>query len=294
MLRRLQTILEMIKFSHTIFALPFALLSACLASVREGGWRLIDLLGILACMVFARSAAMAFNRWADRELDAKNPRTKIRAIPAGELTANQVLLFVIFCSAGFIASTAIFWFRTQNPNSWPLWLSVPTLLFLCGYSYAKRFTSLAHVWLGVALALSPICAWIAIRGDVDWPPVLLACAVALWVAGFDVIYACQDIEVDRAHHLHSIPARFGYAGAMWIARGFHLLMLAALAAFALSAPELGVFFWIGFAAVAILLLVEHWLVRVRDLAKINLAFFQVNGVISVALLTVTLADLYLN
>lgn len=293
MFRRLQIILEMIKFSHTIFALPFALLAACLASVREGGWRLVDLVGILLCMVFARSAAMAFNRWADRDVDLQNPRTQTRAIPAGQLTAGQVLAFVVVCAVAFIAATSIFWFRKDNPNPWPLILSVPVLAVLMGYSYAKRFTSFAHVWLGVALALSPVAAWIAIRGEVAWPPVLLALSVALWVAGFDVIYACQDIEVDRKQKLHSIPARFGYTGALWIARVFHLLMLGSLAAFALVTPELGAFFWMGYAAVAALLFVEHWLVRVRDLGRINLAFLQVNGVISVALLTVTLADLYL-
>ncbi|MFO0944488.1 MAG: UbiA family prenyltransferase, partial [Planctomycetota bacterium] len=142
---RILVFLEMIKFSHTIFALPFALLSAALASERSGGWRWLDLVGIFLCMVFARSAAMGFNRWADRDLDAKNPRTVIRAIPAGLLTANTVLWFVALCAVGFFASTSIFWFSSRNP--WPMILAGPVLLFLCGYSYAKRFTSLAHVWL---------------------------------------------------------------------------------------------------------------------------------------------------
>lgn len=293
MLEKIRVFAEMIKFSHTIFALPFALLAACLASVREGGWRLVDFIGILLCMVFARSAAMGFNRFADRELDARNPRTQTRAIPAGQLTAGQVLAFTIACSFAFIASTTIFWFRADNPNPWPVILSVPVLLFVLGYSYAKRFTELAHVWLGVALALSPVAAWIAIRATLGLPPVLLALAVAFWVTGFDIIYACQDIEVDREQRLHSIPARFGYHGAMWIARLAHLLMLVSLACFGLWTAELNLFFWLGYACVVILLITEHWLVRVRDLGRINLAFFQVNGIISAGLLAVTLIDLYL-
>lgn len=288
---RVLVFLEMIKFSHTIFALPFALLSAALASDRAGGWRWLDLVGILLCMVFARSAAMGFNRWADRELDAKNPRTVIRAIPAGLLSANAVLWFVALSSAGFLLSTTLFWFSAGNP--WPLILSLPLLLFLFGYSYAKRFTSLAHVWLGGALALAPLAAWIAILGNVEWPPVLLGLAVAAWVTGFDIIYACQDIDVDRSLGLHSIPARLGFDRAMAVARLSHVAMFATLVALGWFTPELSSFYWIGLAAVGVLLTVEHWLVRGRDLLKINVAFLQVNGVISTALFLVTLADLYL-
>ena len=290
MLKKIAVILEMIKFSHTIFALPFALVSACLASKREAGWRWLDLIGILVCMVFARSAAMAFNRWADQSIDAANPRTKIRAIPAGLLTSGQVLLFVIACTLGFVAATTIFWF--SSGNWWPTLLSVPVLAYLMGYSYAKRFTPFAHVWLGAALALSPIAAWIAIRPIVEPPPFLLAAVILFWVTGFDILYACQDLEVDRKLGLHSIPARLGIAGAFWVSRVCHLLTLVALAAFGRLTPELDAFFWIGYALIAILLIVEHWLVRNRDLGRINLAFFHVNGVISMAILLVTLADLY--
>ncbi|QDU60731.1 4-hydroxybenzoate octaprenyltransferase [Planctomycetes bacterium Pan216] len=288
---RLSTILEMIKFSHTIFALPFALLAAAIASHREGGWRVLDLVAILLCMVLARSAAMAFNRWADQRFDRENPRTATRAIPAGLLSSRDVLKFVVLCSLGFVAATTIF--IASSGNIWPLVLSVPVLLFLLAYSYMKRFTSLAHVWLGTALALSPVAAWIAIRGTIEWPPVLLGVAIACWVTGFDIIYACQDIDVDRQQGLHSIPSKLGFQGAMNVARVVHVVMVVALVGFGVLTPELGIFFWIGLGIVAILLAVEHWLVRGRDLLKINLAFLQVNGTISTLLLLVTLADLYL-
>lgn len=291
MLAKLTVFLESIKFSHTIFALPFALLSASLASVRAGGWHGLDLLGILLCMVAARTAAMGFNRWADRDIDAKNPRTVIRAIPAGLLTPTWVLGIVILSGVGFIASTLLFW--VSRDNLLPLILSVPVLAFLLGYSYAKRFTSLAHVWLGTALALSPVAAWIAIRGSVEVSPVLLSLAIVFWVTGFDVIYACQDIEADRRLGLYSLPARLGMDRAMWLARICHGLMLASLVGFGQVTPELNLFYWLGVAAVCGLLVYEHWLVRGRDLTRINLAFLHVNGVISVGLFVLTLADLYL-
>lgn len=289
MLSKLAIYLEMIKFSHTIFALPFALLSTALAFQAIGTLRWLDLVGILCCMVFARSAAMGFNRWADREFDARNPRTQIRAIPAGQMTAGQVLAFVILCSLGFIASCGIFVISSGN---WlPLILSVSCLAFLCGYSFAKRFTMFAHVWLGAALAFSPTAAWIAIVGNVTLVPLLLSAAVLCWVAGFDIIYACQDIEIDRKEQLFSIPAKLGFAGSMWVARLFHVLMLGSLVGLGLVEPHLGLFFWCGVAAVAGLLIYEHWLVRGRDLLRINIAFLQVNGIISMGLLLVTLADL---
>lgn len=291
MLRRLAMILEMIKFSHTLFALPFALLSAALASHREGGWRPLDLVGVLVCMVFARSAAMAFNRWADRLLDAQNPRTANRGLPKGDITPGQTLAFTLVCCVGFVSGTAIFWF--SSGNLWPTLLSAPVLLFLLGYSYAKRFTSLAHVWLGVALALSPTAAWIAIRPVLEFPPLLLSLTVALWVTGFDILYACQDIDVDRKLGLHSIPAKLGVGGAFWVARIAHLLMVVALASFGYVTPELRLGFWIGYLIVLGLLAMEHWLVRNRDLQRINIAFFHVNAVISMGLLMVTLFDLYL-
>lgn len=287
---RLRIILEMIKFSHTVFALPFALLAACLASARAGGWKLLDLVGLVLCMVFARSAAMGFNRWADRKLDAENPRTRGRALPAGILTPGQVFVFVATCSAGFIASTFVFW--ATRGNLWPPMLSVPVLVFLFGYSYAKRFTALAHVWLGMALALAPLAAWIAIRAQVELPPVLLGLAIICWVTGFDILYACQDIDVDRQLGLQSIPARSGMNGAFVVARTCHAAMLAALISFGWFTPELRGAYWTALALTAALLLIEHWLVRRRDLAHINVAFLHVNGTISIGLFLATLLDLY--
>ena len=197
MFTRIRHLLEMIRFSHTLFALPFALLAAGMAWWRnwaEGvSFRWQELVGIVLCMVFARSAAMAFNRWADWRLDADNPRTAGRHLPAKILNRQTVVLFTIVCAIGFIASTLLF-----LPNALPLYLSVPVLLFLCGYSYAKRFTAFCHYWLSAALMLSPLAAWIAVRGELAWPPALLGLVVFFWVGGFDIIYACQDAEFDRA------------------------------------------------------------------------------------------------
>ena len=286
LMTKIRHLLEMIRFSHTLFALPFALLSASLAW-RGHPFRWQELVGILLCMVFARSAAMAFNRLADRSIDAANPRTAGRHIPAGILTASQVTLFCGVCSVGFIASTALF-----LPNRWPLILSVPVLAFLCGYSYAKRFTAFCHYWLGAALMLSPIAAWIAIRGEVAWPPVLLGGVVLFWVGGFDIFYACQDVAFDKQQGLSSIPSRFGIPVALKLALLSHMAMLACL--FGLwYAAELGNVFLIGIVLVTLLLAYEHWLVRPDDLTRINIAFFNVNAVISVGLLLVGWLDVWM-
>lgn len=337
--------LSLIRFSHTLFALPFALLAALMAwrmqaierlpvqfdpydastyssqatgvdvfvhdtYVGFGGFRLPwdwtsagkfavrwqELLGILLCMVFARSAAMAFNRLADRKLDATNPRTATRHLPAGVLSVTQVTLFATACGLAFIASTLLF-----LPNRLPLYLSIPVLLFLLGYSYTKRFTSLAHFWLGAALALAPVAAWIAIRGEavqqspVDLLPALvLGAAVMAWVAGFDVIYACQDFAHDSQAGLHSIPVRLGVAGALRLAAACHFATIVLLACLPLVYPPLGALWWAGVAAVAALLIYEHALVRPNDLARVNTAFFNVNAVISLGLLLVGGLDLLLN
>lgn len=290
MLTRLRHILEMIRFSHTLFALPFALLAACLAwrqNAREGiVFRAQELAGIVLCMVFARSTAMAFNRLVDRQIDAANPRTATRHLPAGLLSVTNVVAFCIACTVAFVAATLLF-----LPNRWPLYLSLPVLAFLCGYSYAKRFTSLCHYWLGAALSLSPVAAWIAIRGELAWPPILLAAAVCCWVGGFDIIYACQDVIFDKQRGLFSIPSRIGVPWALKLALGSHLAMLACLAGLSWTAG-LGWVFNSGVAAVACLLAYEHWLVRPDDLARVNLAFFHVNAVISVALLVIALADMW--
>jgi 4-hydroxybenzoate polyprenyltransferase len=275
--------LELIRFSHTIFALPFALFSAVLAwRTVEFRWR--DLAGILLCMVFARSASMAFNRIVDRNIDAQNPRTSGRHLPAGLLSVRVVVLFTVVCAAAFIASTLVF-----LPNRLPLLLSVPVLAFLCGYSYAKRWTSLAHYWLGAALMLAPIAAWIAIAGNIAWPPVLLGLAVFFWVGGFDIIYACQDVDFDRSHRLSSVPARFGVARALRIAAFSHLLTVASLLGLWWSA-QLGSLFLGSVISVGLLLAYEHWLVRPDDLTRVNVAFFNVNAVISLGLFLVGLVD----
>lgn len=285
--------LELIRFSHTIFALPFALLAAVMAwHLADSPFQWRQLVGILLCMVFARSAAMAFNRLADRRIDAANPRTAGRHLPAGKLSVTQVVIFAVLCSAAFVASTLSF-----LPNRLPLWLSAPVLLFLLAYSYTKRFTSLAHFWLGAALALSPIAVWIAIRGEAVaahpadlLPAIVLGGVVLSWVAGFDVIYACQDYESDRRAKLHSIPVKLGITGALRLAAASHFLTVVLLACLPLVYP-FGWIFWAGAAAVAVLLFYEHLLVRPNDLSRVNAAFFNVNAVISLGLLAVGTLDL---
>jgi 4-hydroxybenzoate polyprenyltransferase len=290
MLRRMRLLLEMIRFSHTIFALPFALTSAALAWQRSG-FHGLQLIGILLCMVFARSAAMAFNRLADRHLDADNPRTAGRHLPTGQLTPAVVWAFTVISAAGFIGSTLLFLLAYDNP--WPVLLSVPVLLFLCAYSYTKRFTMLAHFWLGTSLCLAPVAAWIAILGLHDLlPPLALGLAVLFWVSGFDILYACQDVDFDRRARLRSVPARFGVPAALRIALACHVAMLAALLAlYSAASPPLGVVYLMGIGAVALLLAYEHWLVRPDDLSRVNQAFFHVNGVISVGLFMLVLLQL---
>jgi 4-hydroxybenzoate polyprenyltransferase len=304
-LKKLHDLLEMIRFSHTVFALPFALLAAVMAwvaPVPEGqtvqfGW--IQFLGILVCMVGARSAAMAFNRLADRDIDAKNPRTENRHLPSGKLSVAEVVRFTIFSLVVFIAGTCFF-----LPNYLPLILSVPVSIVLLGYSYAKRFTSLAHFWLGFALSLAPICTWLAIRGmvfikdpmDVA-PAIVLGLAVMFWVAGFDMIYACQDAEFDREAKLSSIPSRLGVGGALRLASFCHALMVGLLVLLPLlhfwvgSNLGLGWIYWLSIATVAGLLVYEHLLVRPDDLTRVNAAFFNVNAIVSIGLFITTTIDL---
>ena len=279
--------LDLIRFSHTLFALPFALLGAALAAHGRNGWhgRVQDWVGILLCMATARSAAMAFNRLVDRRFDALNPRTAGRHLPAGQMSVRSVAVFTLVCSLAFVASTFLF-----LPNRWPLYLSVPVLLWLLGYSYSKRFTTLAHFWLGVSLSLAPIAAWIALRGNLDWPPVLLALAVLFWVSGFDIIYACQDVDFDRTVGLQSVPKTFGVRRALWIAVACHAFMIVPLVGLGLVYP-LGPIYFVGVAAVAALLIYEHALVRPDNLTRVNLAFFQVNVVISIGLLVVAVVDM---
>ncbi len=275
------------KFSHTLFALPFALLGAVLAAHDRDGWhgRIQDWAGILLCMASARSAAMAFNRLADRRFDGLNPRTRARHLPAGRLGVRAVAVFTAISSAAFVAATLLF-----LPNRWPLYLSVPVLLWLLSYSFSKRFTSLAHFWLGLSLSLAPAAAWIALRGSLAWPPVLLGLAVLLWVSGFDIIYACQDVDFDRTVELHSIPKALGVRRALMVAALCHALMIVPLIGLGLIYP-LGWVYFAGIAAVAALLVYEHALIRPDDLTRVNVAFFNVNVIISVGLLVVSVVDI---
>ncbi len=282
--------LEMIRFSHTLFALPFALFSAILAWYNKNAFSWIELAGILLCMVFARSAAMAFNRLADRDIDAQNPRTAVRHLPSGQLSVVSVWLFTLVCCTGFVACTSIF---LLEGNSWPLYLSGPVLLFVMAYSWTKRFTALAHFWLGASLLLAPVAAWIAIRGFDEWPiPLVLGLAVLFWVAGFDIIYACQDADFDRQAKLHSIPAALGVPRALKLAEYCHAVMIALLVTlYMLASPPLGLIFLISLGSVTALLVYEHSLVRADDLTRVNQAFFQVNVIISMGLLVVLLVEI---
>lgn len=274
-------LLELIRFSHTVFALPFALL-ACVWALAvpfpiadptaassaiglSSGQIALRVLGVLLCMVSARSAAMAFNRLVDARIDAGNPRTVARHLVTGELTRGQAWGFFVAMVLMFISSCALF-----LPNWLPLAGALPVLAWICGYSLAKRFTSAVHLWLGVALALSPICAWVAMRGEVllevpsdIWPAVGLAIAIACWVAGFDIIYACQDAAFDRQAGLHSLPARLGVQGALRIAAVLHGLMLVVLAALPSLFPQLslGVIYWTGLVIVAGLVIRQHAIIR---------------------------------
>jgi 4-hydroxybenzoate polyprenyltransferase len=300
MLGRVRLFLGLIRFSHTVFALPFALSSATLAwterrrEEQQFDWSrfALDLAGILLCMVFARAAAMAFNRLADRHLDAQNPRTATRHLPAGLLTPAAVWAFTAVCAAGFIASTLLFWW--SSGNLWPVRLSVPVLLFICAYSFTKRFTALAHFWLGASLLLAPVSAWIAVRGldGVLGTPLVLGLAVLFWVTGFDILYACQDVDFDRKAGLSSVPARLGVRNSLRVAMLCHAVMIGLLVAlFFVANPLQGWVYGLGVAAVAALVAYEHWLVRPDDLSRVNQAFFNVNGVISIGLFVVVLAQL---
>jgi 4-hydroxybenzoate polyprenyltransferase len=287
--------LELIRFSHTLFAMPFALLSAAMAWRGGAGsdspvvFRWPCAAGIVLAMVFARSAAMAFNRLADRRLDALNPRTRTRHLPTGALGVRGVALFTLLCSLGFVGSTLLF----LPANPLPLIASVPVLLFLFAYSYTKRFTVLAHVWLGAALGLAPLAAWVALRGEVAAAPAMLGAAVVLWVAGFDMIYACLDFDFDVKMGLYSAPARFGVAAALRLAAACHFGMIVLLAALPLVYGGFGRIYLMGVGMIAALLVYEHILVRPDDLRRVNRAFFGVNAVVGPGLLAAGVIDLWM-
>jgi len=263
--------LEMIKWEHSVFALPFALTGAVLAA---GGWPPVRVLGwIVVCMVAARSAAMAFNRLADARLDAANPRTAMRALPAGTLTSGFVGGFVVVSIAVFVIGAAML-----NPLT--LKLAPVALAVVLAYSYMKRVTRWSHLVLGLALGIAPSAAWIAVRGTLDARIVVLTAAVLLWVGGFDVLYACQDFEHDRKVGLNSVPQAFGVASAFWIARAMHVGMLALLC-WLVVLFGLGKVAIVGVVLVALLLLYEHLIISPQDMRRMNAAFFTLNGVISV-------------
>jgi 4-hydroxybenzoate polyprenyltransferase len=280
-LHDLRVTLEMIKWEHSIFALPFALCGAMLAA---GGFPSVhQLLWIVVAMVAARSAAMAFNRWADAAIDAANPRTSTRALPAGHLSPGFVVTFIV-------VSCLIFVLAASQLNRLALLLSPVALAVLLLYSYTKRVTRWSHIVLGFALGIAPSAAWIAVRGSLDSRILLLTAAVTFWVAGFDVLYACQDYEFDQQAGLHSLPRYLGIRGALWVARGFHVAMVGFLVTL-LIVFGMGKLAAVGVGVVILLLLYEHSLVKANDLSRLNAAFFTMNGVISVLFLVFVAADL---
>jgi 4-hydroxybenzoate polyprenyltransferase len=272
----------MIKWEHSVFALPFALCGAMLAAGGLPSWH--QLAWIIVAMVSARSAAMAFNRLADASLDAANPRTQTRALPAGTLTRGFVAAFVS-------VSCAIFVLAAWQLNPLTFALSPLALAIVLLYSYTKRFTRWSHLMLGLALGIAPAAAWIAVRASLDPRILLLTAAVTFWVAGFDVLYACQDHDFDHQTGLHSVPRYFGISASLWIARSFHLLMLLLLVGVVI-AFQLGALAVVGVSVVALLLAYEHSLVKADDLSKLNAAFFTMNGVISVVFFCFLAADLF--
>ena len=281
-LRSTRITLEMIKWEHSIFALPFALTGAVLAA---NGWPPLRTLGlIILCMVAARSAAMAFNRWADATLDADNPRTAMRAIPAGHLSSGFVLAFTIIASAVFLLGTSLL-------NRLTLELAPIALAIVLAYSYMKRLTRWSHLVLGLALGIAPSAAWIAVRGSYDTRALLLTAIVILWVGGFDVLYACQDYEHDRRAGLFSIPAALGLEGAFWTARAMHLGMVVLLFVL-IHAFALGPIAIVGMCLVAILLAYEHSIISPKNLTRMNAAFFTLNGIISVVFFLAITADVF--
>ena len=293
----IRSFLELIRFSHTLFVLPFALLAACMAYVelKSGGPIFRPFLGVLLCMVFARSTAMAFNRLADRKIDALNPRTAERHLPGGRLSLRSVLVFIIVCALGFVISCTLF----LPPNPIPIYCSIPVLVFLCGYSFAKHWTIASHFWLGTALMLAPLAAWVAVNPVFSWAPVVLGLAVLFWVAGFDIIYACQDHDFDVKMRLKSVPVTFGIAKSLQIAAGCHALTLVFLFLLPSVYGKFGLIYYGGVALIALLLIAEHLIIRPKrreeniDLNSVNLAFFHLNVIVSIGLLLVGVADLLL-
>lgn len=283
--------LSLVKFSHTIFALPFALLGFFLATVESDQAISLDLfILVILCMVFARSAAMAFNRYLDRDIDEKNPRTAIREIPAGVISPQAALGFVVVNSLLFIATT---WFI----NSLCFALSPVALLIVLGYSYTKRFTFLCHFVLGLGLSLAPIGAYLSVMGQFDLIPLIYSGAVLLWVSGFDIVYALQDDEFDRSLSLNSVPVKMGRSSALWLSTALHIgsaaLILTGAWLLPSADPDFEWLHWVGAAIFVGLLFYQHTLVRPDDLSKVNIAFFTTNGMASLIFGALVILDIYL-
>jgi len=279
-LHDLKTTLEMIKFEHSVFALPFALIGALLAAEGMPSGRI--LMWIIVAMVAARSAAMAFNRIADRSLDAMNPRTRMRPLQIGKLSLRFAWVFTVLAGALFVLAAS-------QLNRLALILAPFVLAILLGYSWTKRFTDWSHIVLGFCLGMAPVGAWIAVRGTLNWQPFILCAAVTLWTGGFDIIYACQDIGFDREVGLHSLPKSLGIRAALFVSALFHLIMVGLLI-FLAGVFHLGVMTMAGIVVVAVLLTYEHSLVRPHDLSRVNAAFFNVNGFIGILFLLAVGAD----
>lgn len=275
---------SLVKFSHTIFAMPFALLSYVYALVSTNTpFELLLLVKILLCMVFARNAAMGFNRWSDRDIDARNPRTASRDIPAGRITPHAAMTFVVVNCVLFVAVAG--WI-----NVLALTLSPIALAVLLGYSLTKRFTSMSHIVLGLALAIAPVGAYIAVTGTIVWFPVILAIAVLTWTAGFDILYSLQDTDFDRSNGLHSIPARFTAVQSTGISIALHVVSVAAVAAIG-CIYGLGIFYWIGFGLFVAILVMQHILYRPSRIDRIGATFGLVNGLASVSFAVMAIIDL---
>ena len=281
MLAKLSAIFADIKFQHTVFALPFAVMSAFIAA---GGMPEAEkMMWIVVCMAGARSAAMAFNRIVDARFDVNNPRTQNRALPSGRVDMKNYWLFLI-------ASSALFVFAAGMLNNLALYLSPVALVIVFFYSLTKRFTAYSHFWLGLAISIAPVGAWVAIREEISFVSLLLGAAVVFWLIGFDILYSCMDVAFDRENNLNSIPQKFGVENALRIAFASHGLMIVLLFALLQPVNELGILYVAGVLIVAGLLIYEHSLIRPDDLSKINMAFFNVNGIISVGLMVFIILD----
>lgn len=288
---KLQTFAADIKVGHTVFAMPWAILAAVMAWHIVGGpiWGKLAL--IVVCMVTARTFAMAVNRLTDAEIDRRNPRTASRAIPSGKLNRTFITVVYLICIGLFVIATFGFWFFFDNP--FPLLFGPSVLIALALYPWMKRFTVACHVWLGMCLGLAPVCAWVAVAGLPPLHVYLIALAVLAWTAGFDIIYGCQDYDCDVRDGVHSIPARLGIARALWVSRATHVVCIALLVTLGIASAQLGMLYFVGVACAGVLLVVEHAIVKPHDLSKVGIAFFTVNGIVSLLVGTLGVLDVLL-